>query len=142
MDLFRRGLSTRLNVSYVTQVARHRAVDFGRTNRRNDAVAVATEGRQFDPELRLLLRARVSSLAAPMRELYSLLFEEGLTERETATRLNVSRGAIRRWEERLLVRLGARSRRTTNDERRTTNDERRTTNDERRTTNEIRRPDL
>lgn len=44
-----------------------------------------------------------------------LLFEEGLTGREAAKRLKVSRGAIRRWEERLLVRLGARSRRTTNE---------------------------
>jgi DNA-directed RNA polymerase specialized sigma24 family protein len=111
MDLCRRGLATQLNVSYVTQVAKHRAVDIGRVQRRGDGVSVAVDNATGNPELQSLLRARVSSLAGPMRELYSLLYEEGLTEREAALRLKVSRGAIRRWEARMLIRLGVRPQR-------------------------------
>jgi DNA-binding NarL/FixJ family response regulator len=117
MDLCRRGLATRLNVSYIKQVAQHRAVDLRRSKRSGGNAHAVAQSQVQNPELPSLLHARVSSLGGSMRELYRLLFEDGLTEREVAEQMKMSRGAIRRWKERLMVRLGASRRAAANFER-------------------------
>ena len=105
VDLLKRGAATKINASYLFAVAMHRAIDLRRGNRRLQSSFTAEQHKDLNPELSHLLRARIASLDEQTRRLYELLFDYGFTERQAATQFGLSRGALRRWQERLMRRL-------------------------------------
>lgn len=96
-----------LNVAWIFGVATHKAVDMvrrkARADRDDQELAAAVRRRHRDLELDHLLHARVDGLPGRLRQLYDLLYIEGLSEREAARRLGVCRASVR-WLKRCLHR--------------------------------------
>jgi DNA-directed RNA polymerase specialized sigma24 family protein len=96
--------------AWIFAVASHKAVDMVRLKTRahrigQDLAAMSSQGGR-DLELNHLLRARVDSLPARLRQFYDLHYAQGLSERETARSLGVCRASVR-WMDRCCRRLVA-----------------------------------
>ena len=85
--------------AWVARIASHKAVDLlrGRVRARAHIRAYATlsQSRKPDPEVGLLLHARVTQLPARLRNFYELRYLLGWTERELVVRLGVCRASVR-----------------------------------------------
>jgi len=88
-----------VGAAWVARVANHKAVDLVRRRVRARAhlraYAALSEGRGPEPEVGLLLHARVAELPARLRDFYELRYVQGWSERELATRLGLCRASIR-----------------------------------------------
>jgi DNA-directed RNA polymerase specialized sigma24 family protein len=97
--LWQGGLETPIAKSWIRQTVTHKAVDLLRRNGRlqagDRALAQLAAPTNRDPELEPLLHARVAELRGRLRTFYTLHYEAGLSERETATRMGVCRASIR-----------------------------------------------
>jgi RNA polymerase sigma factor (sigma-70 family) len=97
--LWEAGLDARLGSPWVLRVASNKAVDLVRLRARVRAVqsiaveAVASGTSQ--EELGHLLNAKVDSLPRRLRRFYDLHYRLGLSEREIARRIGVSRASVR-----------------------------------------------
>ena len=94
-----------INASWVFHTANHKAADLKRQSQIGKLdvglnSSFASGGP--DPEWLHLLRARAAILPAPLRELYALRYEQGLSQREAAKRMGVRRKSIRLMEARCL----------------------------------------
>jgi RNA polymerase sigma factor (sigma-70 family) len=97
-----------VNLTWVYRIAMHKAVDAARRKRRSAkeiglllAEAAPVHDRMH-PELPSLLHSCVAGLPDPLRRLYFLRFEAGLSQRETAERLGLSRKSVRGTERRCI----------------------------------------
>lgn len=98
ISVWRAGPDRLLNASWVFRAAEHRATDIKRANRRQpeiQRVDGSCDPDTGDPELIALLRAYVAGLSRRERRFCSL-FLSGLSEREMARRLHLTRAAVRR----------------------------------------------
>jgi RNA polymerase sigma factor (sigma-70 family) len=107
--LWKAGPLTPIKASWIFRTTERKIVDLGRQRHRASALRdVETLGDGADHELLGLLRARISVLPAEFR-LVCRLRLSGLSEREIAAELKLSRGRVRRINEwcsrRLLGRL-------------------------------------
>ncbi len=94
-----------INASWVFHTAEHKVVDLKRRSQIGELDL--NPNRRFssdepDPELLHLLRARAAALPAPLRKFYSLRYEQGLSQRETARHMGVGRKSIRLMDARCL----------------------------------------
>jgi RNA polymerase sigma factor (sigma-70 family) len=102
--LWRAGSDQRVNVSWISRTAEHKAADHWRRKRHEQERLVhAPEVRipitDSNAELLHLLRARAAILPTPLRKFYALRYEEGRSEREIALRLGLCRGSVRWMDE-------------------------------------------
>jgi RNA polymerase sigma factor (sigma-70 family) len=110
--LWMAGPSTVVNATWLFRTASHKAIDIVRFRIRvaeetlPSAEKVTSPG--VDTSLLLLLRARAALLPRQLHEFYVLRYEEGLSQREIATRLGLGRGSIRCLERRCLRMLKGR----------------------------------
>jgi DNA-directed RNA polymerase specialized sigma24 family protein len=105
--LWRARTTARLNSKYIHQVVRHRAIDlFFRVRKAQPFTMRSPPG----AELLYLLRARISCMPVRQQRVCRMLFLEGLSEREAANRLRISRGAVQRLERQVLRILRGRYR--------------------------------
>ena len=88
-----------VGAAWVARVASHKAVDLVRRRVRARAhlrtYMALQEGRRPEPEVGLLLQARVAELPARLREFYDLRYVQGWSERELAVRLGLCRASVR-----------------------------------------------
>jgi RNA polymerase sigma factor (sigma-70 family) len=102
--LWRTGPDASISAAWVFKTAEHRVIDFRRRQARLAALTPPPTRDPIDAELLGLLRARVSALPAELRQVCQLRLS-GLSERDIARTLQVSRGRVRRineWCERFL----------------------------------------
>jgi RNA polymerase sigma factor (sigma-70 family) len=97
--LWQAGLELRVCRAWIVGTAAHKAIDLlRRTISRSGnekACARAADPHEKALELEYLLHSRVAGLSEPLRDLYELHYAQGLTEREIAVVLEVSRGSVR-----------------------------------------------
>jgi RNA polymerase sigma factor (sigma-70 family) len=109
LGLLRRSPHSPANATFVFRTAMHKAIDLLRARshgmRQADVSSLRPDASDH-PELLRLLRARLSLVAPRLRDFYHLRYQEGLTEREIAYRLGLSRGAVRWIDGALLQALG------------------------------------
>jgi DNA-directed RNA polymerase specialized sigma24 family protein len=111
--LWKAGLDHAINATWVFHTAEHKAIDLGRQSL---SFAIDADFATPDParsggdaELVHLVRARAASLTGPLRRFYDLRYEQGLSERAIAQRLQVSRSSVRWMEHRCLTAMGVTS---------------------------------
>lgn len=105
LALLRAGPSHKINASWVFHTAKHKVVDLKRQSRVGELdldPSPRFSSDKPDPELLHLLRARAAILPAPLRQFYSLRYEQGLSQRETARYMGVGRKSIRLMDARCL----------------------------------------
>lgn len=114
ISLVRKGLSSKVNATWVFKTIRSRIVDYYRRSRwsggngQREADQAAPLMHLPDPELALLLQSRTSALPMRLMAYYVLRYRLGLKQSEVARRLGVSRAAVRHLEERCVRRLAGR----------------------------------
>jgi len=93
--------------AWIARVAMNKAVDFIRRRARIRAclqtIACLSEPRWEEPDLEHLLMAQISELPLPVQQFYSLHYEQGWSERETAKQLGKCRASVR-WLDHCLRR--------------------------------------
>jgi DNA-directed RNA polymerase specialized sigma24 family protein len=105
LALLRAGPSHEINASWVFHTAQHKVVDLKRQiqiGKLDFDPSPRFSSGEPDPELLHLLRARAATLPAPLREFYSLRYEQGLSQRETARHMGAGRKSIRLMDARCL----------------------------------------
>lgn len=101
--VLRIGSATRLNSTYVYRTAIRKAVDILRKRGRGSGrVPPPDLPRPSESELQCLVRAKVAHLPVPLRVVFELRYQEGLTEREVSQLLHLPRGVVRGLEAKLL----------------------------------------
>jgi DNA-directed RNA polymerase specialized sigma24 family protein len=103
--LWKAGLATAVNATWILHTAQHKGSDLLRMMReRGREVSFSGDssipGNHPDPELMRLLRARAAMLPPRLKEFYFLRYRAGLSERQIADRLGLCRGSIRCLERR------------------------------------------
>jgi RNA polymerase sigma factor (sigma-70 family) len=98
LALLRHGLNVSVNPTFVFQTVVQKAVDMVRRRTRADRTLPQKADPVLDEELLHLLRARVSSLPERLQIICALRYRVGLTCREIADLLGVSRGKVRGME--------------------------------------------
>ena len=97
--LWRFGTESNVSTAWVSRVATNKAVDLVRRTKRARARERAYAGLARkagrEPDIELLLHARVAEFPARLRRFYDLHYGEGWSERELATRLGMCRASIR-----------------------------------------------
>ena len=98
-----------LNATWVFQTARHKASDIAARRwsapvRAGDREDPSGSEPGSGPDMLRLLRARASRLPDDLRTFYGLRYREGLSQRQIASRLGLSRSSIR-WMEGRCVRM-------------------------------------
>ena len=111
--LWRSGLESQVNATWLFHTATHKAQDLLRRTRglamkASFSTDFCLQRGRSDPELLRLLRARAALLPPPMREFYLLRYLAGLSERQMGERLGICRGSIRGMERRCLKMLKGR----------------------------------
>jgi RNA polymerase sigma factor (sigma-70 family) len=88
-----------VGAAWVLQVASNKAVDLirrrARAVARDQTFSTLNKGRPSEPEITLLLHARVAALPPQIREFYELHYVQGWSEREIAAQLGKCRASIR-----------------------------------------------
>ena len=88
-----------VGAAWILQVASNKAVDLIRRRMRaaagDETFGVINNGREPEPEVALLLHARVASLLPQLRKFYDLHYVQGWSEREIAAHLGKCRASIR-----------------------------------------------
>lgn len=107
--LWKAGLDTRVNATWVFRTASHKAVDFLKwrtrvADERTFWKATVARPVSGDPELWCLLRACAARLPPRLREFFFLRYEKGLSEREIARRLGLCRNSVR-WMDRRCLQI-------------------------------------
>jgi DNA-directed RNA polymerase specialized sigma24 family protein len=109
--LWRAGMDRPVNATWIFHTAEHKAIDIWKQSLSHavdaDPRTPDPAGRGGDPELVHLVRARAASLCGSLREFYDLRYEQGLSERVIAERMQVSRSSVRWMEHRCLTAMGA-----------------------------------
>jgi RNA polymerase sigma factor (sigma-70 family) len=108
--LWKAGLEQPINSTWVFQTASHKAIDLKRravSRGRKPATGVLPEA--ADSELIHLLRARASGLSGALQIFYTFRYVEGLSEREIAKRMGISRSSVRWMERRCRIQVGVRA---------------------------------
>jgi RNA polymerase sigma factor (sigma-70 family) len=97
--LWQAGLELRVCRAWIVGTAAHKAIDLLRNTIRRSgtekACVRAADSHEKALELEYLLHSRVAELPEPLRDFYELHYGLGLTEREIAVVLEVSRGSVR-----------------------------------------------
>lgn len=93
------GLESRVSAALVFKIASSRAVDQirrrSRRRVRDRAAAFVNSSHQEDEELRHLLNVRIEALPTRLQHFYELHYHQGLSEREVANTLGLSRSSVR-----------------------------------------------
>lgn len=107
--LWRAGMDRPVNATWIFHTAEHKAIDIWKQSHAVDGDPRTPDpaGTGGDPELVHLVRARAASLRGSLREFCDLRYEQGLSERLIAERLNVSRSSVRWMEHRCRTVMGA-----------------------------------
>ena len=101
--LWKSGNERSVSTAWISRVVTNKAVDLlrrttrARARERAYASLVRKAGRE--PDIELLLHARVAEFPARLRRFYDLHYGEGWSERELAARLGMCRASIR-WLDR------------------------------------------
>ena len=108
--LWKAGMDQSVNATWIFHTAEHKAIDLWRQSL-SHAIAVGSRTpdpacRAGDPELVHIVRARAASLSGSLRDFYDLRYEQGLSERVIAERMQVSRSSVRWMERRCLTAMG------------------------------------
>ena len=88
----------------MTQIARHRTIDFLRRHRPVDEL-LDWEAPPSDPDDRLLVQAGLSALEPRERRLVELAYYSGFSQREIAQLWGVPLGTIKTWSRRALHKM-------------------------------------
>jgi RNA polymerase sigma factor (sigma-70 family) len=99
ISLLRSGSDVRVSRAWICAVATRRSVDSGRRRaRRSERNQAYVRGRSSSEtrELRYLLYARAAELSPRERMFFELRHRQGMTEREIAAELGISRASVRR----------------------------------------------
>lgn len=105
--LWKTGLERPINSTWIFQTASHKAIDLKRrVGSRGRETVAGFLPEAFDAELIHLLRARASGLSGALRKFYMFRYEEGLSEREIAQRMGISRSSVRWMEHRCRIQVG------------------------------------
>jgi RNA polymerase sigma factor (sigma-70 family) len=109
--IWKAGGDKPVNTTWIFHTAEHKAIDIWKQSLspaiEDHLRAPDPRGSTGDPELAHLVRARAASLSGPLREFYALRYEQGLSERIIAERMQVSRSSVRWMEHRCLAAMGA-----------------------------------
>jgi len=109
--IWKAGVDKPVNATWIFHTAEHKAIDIWKQSLSHavdaDPRTPDPAGRGGDPELVHLVRARAASLCGSLREFYDLRYEQGLSERVIAERMQVSRSSVRWMEHRCLAAMGA-----------------------------------
>jgi RNA polymerase sigma factor (sigma-70 family) len=97
--LWELGLDLPVSASLVLRIARNKVIDLirrrVRRRTRDRLAAIAALPREEDAELRHLLNAQVEALPDRLLRFYKLHYLQGLSERQTARALGISRASMR-----------------------------------------------
>ncbi len=99
LALWKAGANRKVNATWVFHTANHHAVRLLRRNRLAAGIHVADYvAHSRDPELELLVRARVDRMPKPLRRFYEMRFEAGMSQQELISRHHLTRGSVRSLE--------------------------------------------